>query len=635
MKSFFKKVILSRAIISILVLAIINLIVFAYFFVKSHEDQVDLITNQAIRDSENTFRTIERNKTNMLSASIELLLSNSEIAEFFFKRNRKKLLNLCLPLFEHIKKQNGITHWYFIDKEPDKKCFLRVHNPDLYGDKVDRITLEGAVKIKDVSSGKELGKTALAIRAVHPFYYKKELIGYLELGVEIEEVFEKLMKITGNQYGLIIWKNYLNRSDWNSVRNVKHLRDNWNDHKDFLLIYKTLLIEGLDTELKETDSINIIPETGVALKKIKKNGDVYVRGVFPFYDVLNRKIGGIYILKNVTSNLGIMKKETYFFMILTLISVGIITFLMIFFHKRGENKLKKYRFQLEDLVEERTKKLLTVNEKLEIEILEHKKDQLALIKESEARNLAEIKHLQATQEVEKHSKMASIGVLAAGITHEINQPLNAIRVTADSIQYWNKKNKGKLPEIFVEQMSLISKSVMRISNIIKHMRNFWNEPGNNVDKKTDINKVINAALGLISEQMKTHSISKKIELLSKHLYVNCNPIHLEQIVINITINAINALNKNNNKNKMIFIETSKDEKNAIIKIQDNGPGLPTENYEELFDLFYSKSKDDESMGLGLAIVKRYVEKYNGNIEAKNNPDAGACFIISLPLLKTE
>ncbi len=635
MKKLKDKIIRSRAVIAIITLAIANLIGFTFFFIVSHNEHYVLLTDQAIKESENSFNTIERNHTNMLSASLELLMTNKEIAESFYNRDKESLLKLCLPLLENLKTQNGITHWYFINKEPEKTCFLRVHNPSISGDKITRVTFERAIKSKELACGKELGKTAHAIRAVHPFYYKKKLIGYIELGIEFEHIFNKLKEFTGNHYGLIIKKEFLTKSKWKSVRKVKHLRNNWNDDNDFLLLYSTPLIDDLDNDITKTGFFNRILNNNVPLKKIKKDKKVFVRGIFPFYDILNRKVGGIYILKNVSSNLGIIESEISSFIILTIVFVGFVTFLMIFFHKKGERKLKDYRFKLEDLVEDRTKNLVEVNEKLEIEIEEHKRDQLALTRESEARNLAEIKHLQATQEVEKHSKMASVGVLAAGITHEINQPLNAIKVTADSIKYWNSKNKGVLPEIFVDQMSLISKGVTRISNIIKHMRDFWIDPKTIIDEKIDVNLVIKAAMNLTIEQMKSHKISKKLKLSPLPLFINCNTIHLEQIIINIVINAINALDRVDRDDKIIYIESREENGLGKILIKDNGPGLPTENSEELFDLFFSKGKKEGGMGLGLAIVKRYVEKYNGIIEAKNNTGKGASFLLSFPLHNKE
>jgi len=268
-----------------------------------------------------------------------------------------------------------------------------------------------------------------------------------------------------------------------------------------------------------------------------------------------------------------------------------------------------------------------------VEIQEHKAIQLALEDECLARAEAEKKQVEAVKQMERSARLASIGVMAAGITHEINQPLNAIKVTADSIQYWHKRNPGNLPDMFIDQLDIISKSVKRIVEIIQHMRTFWVVPHAPATEVVNINRAVKNALSLIGQQLHAHGIAEQVRSNADPLNVEGNMVHFEQIIANLVVNALHALEAKNKRDKKIEIVTSRDDKKkcAVLIITDNGPGLPTEDPEKLFDPFFSTNNSGEGMGLGLAIVKRYIDRYNGTISARNNEDAGATFTITFPL----
>ncbi len=247
----------------------------------------------------------------------------------------------------------------------------------------------------------------------------------------------------------------------------------------------------------------------------------------------------------------------------------------------------------------------------------------------------EKKQLEAMRIIEKASRLASIGVIAAGITHEINQPLNAIKISTDSILFWNKRNPGVLPELFIEELKQISDSSQRIDEIIKHMRLFWVNPEIDRSDRVELNKTLENALSLISRQLFTHNINLKRELCTSELHIESNQIYIEQIIINLINNAIQVLDACDRTEKYILVKSYKKESRAFIEIEDNGPGLPDNIGEKLFDPFYSTKNTAENMGLGLAIVKRIVDRFKGKIEHTNNKEGGATFYISFPLSNSE
>lgn len=240
----------------------------------------------------------------------------------------------------------------------------------------------------------------------------------------------------------------------------------------------------------------------------------------------------------------------------------------------------------------------------------------------EQRIMAEKQTIETVKLLESSSKLASIGVMAAGITHEINQPLNAIKIMADGILFWNKRNQGLLPDTFIQKIQKITQAVNRIDSIIKHMRSFWVPNAKRPDECFNLNEAVNNALDMIHSQISAHGILIHTQFTENELSIKGDMIHAEQIVMNLCLNAMHALDQENKNEKMIHIRTSKTDHSILLIIEDNGPGLPDSISEKLFDPFYSTKKPGEGMGLGLAIVKQFVENFEASIEAKNNSDTG-------------
>lgn len=622
-----------RAIFFIVGLAFASIVGVVHLFNVSNSQNVELVTRSAINSAHKAFECLEMNTRNMLTVALETLVTNEEISARFAARDREGLYRLVQPIFEEIKQQSAVTHMYFLNPEPDKTCFLRVHNPDLYDDPVTRVTFDTSIETKMVAFGKELGKTALALRCVHPYYYKDKLIGYMELGVQVEDFFNVLKRQTGNEYGLLIRKEFLDRDKWTSVAAEKRIADTWDDLEDFLLVDATCDCVRFGEYREKLNDLHSLPEDGLVLGKITQGDRHFVRGTFPFYDAGNRKVGGVFVLKNIAPIYSAMRTQEREIVAMLLIFMGVITFFMIFFHKRAERELRRYRNRLEEMVQDATSELREANRKLNVEIQEHKEIQMALEDECKARAEAEKKQVEAVKQMERSARLASIGVMAAGITHEINQPLNAIKVTSDSIQYWHKRNPGNLPDMFIDQLDIISKSVKRIVEIIQHMRTFWVVPHAPDTEIVNINQAVKNALSLVGQQLHAHGINEKVTSDIDPLRVEGNMVHFEQIIANLVVNALHALDEKKKKDKKIEIVTSRDDDKtcAVLIIKDNGPGLPTEDPEKLFDPFFSTHNSGEGMGLGLAIVKRYIDRYNGTIEARNNEDTGAVFTIKFPL----
>ena len=160
-----------------------------FYIYGMHARSLDEVSARSLEHSIEDFNHLKESDIQKLSATMEALLVDKDIKNIYLEGDREKLYSHTFPFFEKIKEQYGITHWYFINPEPDSTCFLRVHNFDIFDDEIKRSTYVNSVKDKDFGTGIELGKTAFALRVVHPYYDGDgELIGYMELGEEIDHL---------------------------------------------------------------------------------------------------------------------------------------------------------------------------------------------------------------------------------------------------------------------------------------------------------------------------------------------------------------------------------------------------------------------------------------------------------------
>ncbi len=171
-----------------------------------------------------------------------------------------------------------------------------------------------------------------------------------------------------------------------------------------------------------------------------------------------------------------------------------------------------------------------------MDITERKKAEDHLRNIAKLTNEAEKSKNEAIRIIDKSALLASIGVIASGITHEINQPLNAIRMGSDGILFWNKQHKI-LPEMMTEMLEGISEAALRIDEIIKHMRSFWVEPNKMEFYPININHSIDKALSLISQKLQSTEIKLKLFTSEEEMFVKANPVQLELIVNNLVNNS--------------------------------------------------------------------------------------------------
>lgn len=294
------------------------------------------------------FSAQEATEIEKLSSTLDALLANRELRAAFEARDRERLLGLAAPLLATLSQRNRITHWYFITPDPERQVFLRVHKPELFGDRVERTTFRKAVETGDLGAGKELGRTAFALRAVRPWIVDGKVVGYVELAEEIDHFLTAMKARTGDEYGLLVKKKFLDQRAWANVLGPRS--NTWNDRPDVVVVDTTSFTDGI---VDYEGDLEALPERGEMLGRVRRGDRDYVRGIFPVEDAAQRKVGGLFVLRDFTQHEAAMRGarvQTF----LTLLAAGLVCAAGIAFLVRALvfSRLRRLRRALEDRAEQ-------------------------------------------------------------------------------------------------------------------------------------------------------------------------------------------------------------------------------------------------------------------------------------------
>lgn len=253
----------------------------------------------------------------------------------------------------------------------------------------------------------------------------------------------------------------------------------------------------------------------------------------------------------------------------------------------------------------------------------------SMIRDISDRKQAELHKLQVKETLAQAEKLSSLGRMAASISHEINQPLNSIKVITDSIQYWQRKGiNAEIPEL-LNAIENISAQSDKIDKVIKHVRAFLHGKKESMLAPCKINSIIESAANFLDSQLQSHGVKLHKNLAADLPPVLATPTGLEEIIINLIINAQNALKTSKKQKKHISIVTETNANIIMVTVSDNGPGIADPIKDQIFEPFFS-TRESEGMGLGLAIVKSIITSYNGQISASTNDQGGATFRVEIP-----
>lgn len=225
----------------------------------------------------------------------------------------------------------------------------------------------------------------------------------------------------------------------------------------------------------------------------------------------------------------------------------------------------------------------------------------------------------------KANKTAATGALSASIAHELNQPLGASNL---NIQFLKMKlEKGVFnPELGKEILDSLEQDNKRAATIVRSLRSIFTE-GESNSQEVQLGNLISQVLDIVRPELKSKNIQIQLRV-DDDLMVQVNSSEIEQVILNLLNNAIQALANSGTLQRRIAMEAIKDGNSIQLTVSDNGEGVPAEFKSQLFELLSTTKQT--GMGLGLWLCKHIVTRYGGSIQYEDGVGGGARFVIKLP-----
>ncbi|PRC93361.1 ATP-binding protein [Solimicrobium silvestre] len=325
--------------------------------------------------------------------------------------------------------------------------------------------------------------------------------------------------------------------------------------------------------------------------------------------------------------------------------------------KEAEKSLRLAHSDLEILVKKRTAQLAEANIQLELDISEREKIESELIRRNNDLTELNSQLFKAQEQLVQSEKLASIGQLAAGVAHEINNPIGYIfsnfttlenyisqlfemihayenveqHITAASVIAEIKDIKEKieleyLKEDIPELMLQSKEGIGRVRKIVQDLKDFSRIDSNQEWQWSNLHEGMNSTLNIVNNEIKYKA--DVIKEFGDIPDVECLPSQINQVIMNLVMNATHAIGAERGR---IVIRTSRENDNAKIVVEDNGSGIPKDILSKIFDPFFTTKPIGKGTGLGLSLSYGIIQKHNGHIEVVSELGKGTSFIITLPI----
>ncbi len=282
----------------------------------------------SVSSAQKLFTILENREISKMTVVSETLIVNPQVRDAFAAKDRSRLIELTAPLYSKLKSQ-GITNWMFHTPEPDMTVFLRLHNPPLFGDHLNRFVDKEVARTHAIVTGNELAKAGFAVRILRPVYDAQGgVTGYIELGEELGQFIHAMKSQTGDDYGLLLSKKFVDRQFWADSNAVWKRRDNWSDNPNFVVADKTTTTDSI---MRFQGDLAEVPGDGKVLERFHDGNSVFIRGIFPIRDAAGNTVGAMFVVRDISAVYVAMQHTQNILVLLTVVSltVGILLVLTL------------------------------------------------------------------------------------------------------------------------------------------------------------------------------------------------------------------------------------------------------------------------------------------------------------------
>jgi PAS domain S-box-containing protein len=232
--------------------------------------------------------------------------------------------------------------------------------------------------------------------------------------------------------------------------------------------------------------------------------------------------------------------------------------------------------------------------------------------------------------VHHDDRLIALGTMAAGIAHELNQPLNTIRVIADGLLYGRDEGWLLDQEELFEGLEMITRQVVRMSDVIRNIRNFARDDRRKGHDDVNPNEAVANVFAMVGRQLEVHDITVQKFMAPDLPFIKANLNRLEQVIMNLIVNARQALDECQHERKELWVRTGRQNGLVFVEVGDNATGIPSDILSKIFDPFFTTKEVGKGTGLGLTVSQSIMAEFKGRIDAFNNEKGGATFVVTAP-----
>ena len=239
------------------------------------------------------------------------------------------------------------------------------------------------------------------------------------------------------------------------------------------------------------------------------------------------------------------------------------------------------------------------------------------------------RELELERELQRADRLATIGALAAGLAHEIGTPMGVIRVRAEALQ-----DDEAMPEDSREKLGIIMRQIDRIARIVRMLLDYARKSESH-KVICDLRTIAERALTLLEPEAAHRGVRTIARLGENPLMVNCDADQLEQVFVNMIMNAFDAMNRGGGTLRVTAdTEHNRDGARVTLAFEDTGVGVAPENEGRLFAPFFTTKEPGKGTGMGLAVSQSIVREHGGEITFSSGP-TGARFVVAIPMASSE
>lgn len=516
-------------------------------------------------------------ESNLMRAVGHTMMGNADIEQAFRQRSRPALERQGRRLFDILRTDHRITHLYF--DQPNRANLYRFHSPERFGDVIDRVTMLQAHSQKQPVTGLELGPLGtLTLRMVMPWQEADRLLGYIEIGEEVEHLINEVSDILKVDLVVLLNKRHLARGQWQQGQTLMNRQGDWDRFSTHVAQAQTM--RDLPPKLDELTLARLLAGQTV---KITDAGRSLHLALVPLRDAGEHHIGELVLIRNIsefeaTFN-GYMALVIFLCLLVAASLFGI-------FYVALERVDRDYQHQHE--LEHR---LLRIN-------TEH-------------------------QRILQLEKLSALGTMVGGIAHQLNNPLVGVVNMAQLAE-----READDPLRVRELLGEIQRAGKDCRSFVRRMLDF-SKVSHFERKSTPIAGLIEDTV-LMFRQTESRHLAVDVELPEPPPDLLIDPILLRHAVFNLLQNAAQATEGYAGITIRLVAQDDAvtGEPGWLLTVADRGKGIPPDLLGKIFVPFFTTRSD--GTGLGLPVVQQVAFLHDGNVSAYNRPEGGAEFAIWLP-----